>query len=219
MSLTSIRVLVVDDDPLVRSSLRLYFDTTEDITVVGEAANGLDCLGMLDATRPDLVLADIHMPAMDGITLLDQIQARPQPPVFLAVTAFDSDDTMVKILKAGGAGYILKNQRPQSIIDAVREAVHGGTVVAPAALHRLVDYIGSSPQRDPVAAAIATHSLSEGEENVLRLLAQGNSNAEIAGALGYAESTVKKYVSNLIVEFGASSRLNLVAKILGGAGS
>ncbi|WP_165242319.1 response regulator [Corynebacterium lizhenjunii] len=215
----SINVFIVDDDPLVRSSLRLYFETTEDIRVVAEASNGTECLRMLDSVPADLILADIHMPGMDGITLLQNLKTLQHPPVFLAVTSFDSDDTMVKILKEGGAGYILKNQRPQSIIDAVREAVHGGTVVAPMAMNRLVDYIGNQPQRDPVAAAIASHDLSEGEVNVLRLLAQGNSNSDIAQALGYAESTVKKYVSQLIVTFGASSRLNLVAKILGGAGS
>ena len=90
----------------------------------------------------DLLVVDVNMPQMDGITLLKHLNSAPNPPTFLAVTAFDSDDTMLKILRAGGAGYILKNQRPRSIIEAVREAMEGGTVVAPAAMHRLVDYIG-----------------------------------------------------------------------------
>ncbi|AMO89133.1 DNA-binding response regulator [Corynebacterium sp. HMSC08C04] len=215
----SIRVFLVDDDPLVRSSLRLYFETTDDISVVAEAANGAECLSMLDNVDADIVLADIHMPTMDGITLLRKIKERPYPPVFLAVTSFDSDDTMLKILQEGGAGYILKNQRPQSIIDAVHEAIHGGTVVAPVAMHRLVGYIGDAPRKDPVATAIETHHLSTNEINVLKLLLQGNSNSEIAAALEISESSVKKHVSSLIVTFNASTRLNLVTKILGGAGS
>ena len=104
----SIRVFLVDDDELVRSSFRIYFQTASDITVVGEATNGADCLAQLEETKPDLVLADIHMPQMDGITLLKHLNSAPNPPTFLAVTAFDSDDTMLKILRAGGAGYILK---------------------------------------------------------------------------------------------------------------
>ncbi len=95
----SIRVFLVDDDPLVRSSLRLYFETTDDISVVAEAANGAECLSMLDNVDADIILADIHMPTMDGITLLRKIKERPYPPVFLAVTSFDSDDTMLKTAK------------------------------------------------------------------------------------------------------------------------
>ena len=216
----SIRVFLVDDDELVRSTLRVYFQTTEDITMVGEATNGADCLDQLEEAKPDLVLADIHMPHMDGITLLKHLNSAPNPPTFLAVTAFDSDDTMLKILRAGGAGYILKNQRPRSIIEAVRAAVEGGTVVAPAAMHRLVDYIGEpATPRDPVAAAIESHELHDAEIAVLKLLLAGNSNSEIAAATHYSESAVKKHVSRLITIFGASTRLNLVAKILGGAGS
>ncbi|MDO5032156.1 response regulator transcription factor [Corynebacterium sp.] len=215
----SIRVFIVDDDPLVRSSFRLYFGMTEDINVVAEAENGSQCLRMVNSVKPDIVLADIHMPHMDGITLLKELKKSATPPVFLAITSFDSDDTMLKILRAGGAGYILKNQRPQSVIDAVREAVHGGTVVAPVAMHRLVDYIDGQPRRDPVAEAIASRDLSDNQTNVLKLLLQGNSNAEIAAALGISESGVKKIVSRLIVIYDASSRLNLVTKILGGAGS
>ena len=157
---------------------------------------------------------------MDGITLLKHLNSAPNPPTFLAVTAFDSDDTMLKILRAGGAGYILKNQRPRSIIEAVRSAVEGGTVIAPAAMHRLVDYIGEpSTPRDPVAAAIKDHDLHEAEVAVLKLLLAGNSNSEIATATGYSESAVKKHVSRLITVFGATTRLNLVTKILGGTGS
>lgn len=218
----TIRVFVVDDDNLVRSSLRLYFETTDDIKVVAEASNGSECLNMLGKVDADIIVADIHMPTMDGIALLREVQKLENPPAFLAVTSFDTDDTMLEILKNGGAGYILKNQRPQSIIDAVREAVEGGTVVAPAAMHRLVGYIGPNNRQvgeDPVAHAIASRNLKPGEANVLKLLLQGNSNSEIAEALEYSESTVKKYVSHLIDEFGATTRLNLVTRILGGTGS
>ncbi|WPF68609.1 response regulator [Corynebacterium sp. 21KM1197] len=207
----NIRLLLVDDDPLVLSSLRTYFNTTADIHVVAEAANGVSALKALDDYEIDLVLTDIHMPEMDGIALLQETRKLPNPPVFVAMTGFDTDETMLKTLTGGAAGYIIKSARPQEIISSVRDAMNGGTSVSPQCLSRLVDYI---PARE-----LAQHNaqekkeeivLSPGEQCVLSLLCDGLSNAEIAATTTYAESTVKKHVSQLINHFGVNSRLSLV---------
>lgn len=207
----NIRLLLVDDDLLVLSSLRTYFNTTADIHVVAEAANGVSALKALSDYEIDLVLTDIHMPEMDGIALLQETRKLPDPPVFVAMTGFDTDETMLKTLTGGAAGYIIKSARPQEIISSVRDAMNGGTSVSPQCLSRLVDYI---PARE-----LAQHNaqekkeeivLSPGEQRVLSLLCDGLSNAEIAARTTYAESTVKKHVSQLINHFGVNSRLSLV---------
>ncbi|MGV0439235.1 response regulator [Corynebacterium mastitidis] len=206
-----IRLLLVDDDPLVLFSLRRYFNTTADIHVVAEAANGVAALKALEDYEIDLVLTDIHMPEMDGIALLQETRKLPEPPVFVAMTGFDTDETMLKTLTGGAAGYIIKSARPQEIISSVRDAMNGGTSVSPQCLSRLVDYI---PARE-LAQQQAQDSkdeivLSPGEQRVLSLLCDGLSNAEIAAKTSYAESTVKKHVSQLINHFGVDSRLSLV---------
>lgn len=245
-----IHALVVDDDPLVITTLTTYFNTTEDIRVHASATNGTTALelfdspgeAVIDGERIDIILADIHMPSMDGITLLKHIQKFSSPPPFLAITSFDTDRTMLEILKNGGAGYILKAQRPQYIIDAVRQTLTGGTVVSPEAMGRLVQYIatergeattksrskrsglmgrkttrGSSSATQSGTSAISraasAKSLADADRQVLELLCLGYANGEIAEKLSLSESLVKKRVSGLIREFGASSRLNLVTTV------
>ncbi|WKD57745.1 Response regulator protein VraR [Corynebacterium capitovis DSM 44611] len=212
-----INVLLVDDNPLVLSSFRQYFSTTSDITVVADAANGREALAELALHDIDVVLADIHMPTMDGPTLLEHINELDSPPIFVAVTAFDSDRTMRRILRLGGAGYVLKSEKPQILIDAIRSATDGGMVVSAPAMRRLVTNLRvDQPQRrvDPIDEALKLQTLTNAEKNVLVLLCQGMSNSEMAEELAYSESTIKKYVSNIISQFGATSRLNLVVKVL-----
>lgn len=214
----AIWVLIVDDDPLVLSSLRQYFAATDDIRVVAEAHDGVEALAMLDSVDVDVVLADIHMPAMDGVSLLGEIRRRAHPPAFVAITALDSDETMLQVLAGGGAGYIVKSARPQAIVTAVHDAVAGGTTVSPHALKRLVDYI---PTRAPIRPScgetgmtLMYEKLTAREKNVLEHLCQGMSNAEIAVAMKYSEATVKKHVSHLISYFGVASRLSLVVTVI-----
>lgn len=214
----TIKVLLVDDSQLVIDTLRRYLETTHDIKVVADASNGEEALEQLKLHDVDLILADIHMPTMDGPTLLARINQLPKRPIFVAVTAFDSDRTMLQILRLGGAGYVLKSERPRVIIDAIRDAVAGGMVVSPQAMTRLVQYLNDDvPQRpvDPLREALKLETLTETEKNTLVLLCRGLSNAEIAETLHCSESTVKKHVSSVILQFGATSRLNLVAKVLG----
>lgn len=211
------RVLIVDDDPLVLHSLRQYFATTEDIRVVAEARNGIEALTAIDSVNVDIILADIHMPEMDGVTLLHEVQRRLSPPVFVAITALDSDETMLKVLAGGGAGYIIKSSQPQAIITAVREAMTGGTTVSPQALSRLIEYI---PGKVLTLASLQTNffpvyeRLTEAETHVLQHICQGLSNAEIASAMKYSEATVKKHVSHLIACFGVTSRLSLAITVI-----
>lgn len=214
-----INVLIVDDSPLVLATFQRYFETTRDLNVVATAPDGAQALKELTKHHIDVVLADVHMPTMDGPTLLEQINRLDHQPIFLAVTAFDSDRTMLRILKLGGAGYVLKSERPETLIDAVRAAINGGMVVSPQAMTRLVKYLHEDRDPEPInpiAEALKLQTLTEVEGRVLTLLCQGLSNAEIARILGYAESTVKKHVSSIMIQFSATSRLNLVVKILGG---
>lgn len=210
---TNISVLIVDDDPLVLSSLRHYFAAAENISVVAEACDGEEALMLLNNVAANVVLADIHMPTMDGVSLLREIQRLPNPPAFIAITALDNDETMLKVLAGGGAGYIVKSARPQAIITAVRDAVSGGTTVSPKALNRLIDYIPDKvipPLSRDLEASSIYNKLTPVEKGVLEHLCLGMSNADIATAMQYSEATVKKYVSNLISHFDVTSRLSLV---------
>ena len=215
---STINALLVDDSPLVLSSFRHYFDTTEDIEVVAVASNGEEALERLALHDIDVVLADIHMPTMDGPTLLENINLLERRPILIAVTAFDSDRPMLRILRLGGAGYVLKSERPRVLIDAVRSATDGGMVVSPQAMARLVTHLRDErpahSRVDPLAEAMKLQTLTNTEKSVLTLLCRGMSNAEMAEELNYSESTIKKYVSSIIDQFGATSRLNLVVKVL-----
>lgn len=151
-----IRVIVVDDDPLVRSSLRLYFSSDEDIVVVGEAANGSEAVDLIERHLVDVVMADIHMPEMDGLTLLDRVRARSNPPVFIGMTALDSDETMLHILSHGGHGYVLKSSEPQFLIQAVKDAYKGGTTVSPQPASRLMQHLPQNAGRSTSRRSTST---------------------------------------------------------------
>lgn len=212
-----IRVFLVDDDPLVREVLTSYLAKAGDIDVVGTASNGAEALERIRPAEIDLVLSDVYMPKMDGATLLRNLRERPGTPAFLAITSLENDKAMLDILAMGGRGYILKSQPPEQIILSVRQAVSGGTVVSPAAMTNLVQYLAPADATPPAQQARAyAPGVSESERNVLDLLCEGLSNADIAKRLNYSESTVKKHVSNLIALYGVSSRLDLVVKVLNG---
>lgn len=226
-----IRLLLVDDDPLVLSSLRLYFGTpaAAGIEVVGEADTGTTALDLLRTVDADVVMADIHMPGMDGVELLRQVRGLEDPPVFVAMTALDEDATMLAVLALGGAGYILKSSRPEFIIEAVHQALDGGTVVSPQPATRLMRHLpgaagvsASSVASSATSSAAASHApdadlravdrlnhLSASEERVLSLICGGLSNAEIGRETGRSASAVKKTVSALLAKFGTESRVQL----------
>lgn len=165
------------------------------------------------------MLSDLHLPNMGGLALLDKLQKRPNPPSFVAITAWDTDHNMLKVLTRGGAGYIVKSSHPQEISYAIRHVVNGGTFVSPQTMKRLVRYLPKDVHtRAPIdrndTAASIVPSLTNIEATVLDHLCHGKSNAEIAVMTNYSESTVKKQVSRLISRFGVTSRLSLVVKVL-----
>lgn len=217
MNTSPIRTLLVDDDAAVLTALRHYFAVSDTIQIVGEEENGRAALQRIsaDPAAIDVVLADIHMPEMGGLELLQNIQHLSHVPAFVAMTSMDTDETMLEILSHGGSGYIIKNSRPQRFIAAVEDAVNGGTAVSPECLSRLLDYIppvdAAEDGRGSWSKTRATSpaQLTDGEKTVLRLIVQGLSNKEIALKSRYAESTVKKHVSSLMQKFDASSRLKL----------
>lgn len=210
-------LLLVDDDPLVLQALGHYFATAEDMEVRATAENGKDALEQLKTNDIDAVIADIHMPEMDGTELLREINKLEDPPVFIAMTAMDNDDTLKEVMSHKAAAYILKSSKPAYIQDTVREAVRGGTVVAPQSLTRLfqqmpelhTDSDAAAPDHSPEAPKI-----SPAQERILNLVCEGKSNEEIATSTHYAAGTVKKYVSSLLSEFHAKSRLELAVKAL-----
>ncbi|WP_297007029.1 response regulator transcription factor [uncultured Corynebacterium sp.] len=223
---STIRLLLVDDDPLVMSSLRLYFSTpaAASIEIVGEATDGTAALALLKSVDADVIMTDIHMPGMDGVTLLRHVRALENPPVFIAMTALDEDETMLSVLSLGGAGYILKSSRPEFIIDTVHQALAGGTVVSPQPATRLIQHLPTPGERDgALNAATASAAdlpddpettsrlarLSTSEERVLALICAGLSNSEIARETGRSASAVKKSVSSLLAKFGTESRIQL----------
>lgn len=214
-----IRVFLVDDDPLVRDVLTRYLTAAGDIEIVGTASNGAEALELLDSVSVDLVLSDVYMPKMGGATLLRHLNERGNTPAFLAITSLENDKAMLEILAQGGRGYILKSQPPEEILLSVRQAVTGGTVVSPAAMTNLVRYLSPSdaaPQATQPRTREYPAGITPAERAVLDLLCEGLSNADIARRLNYSESTVKKYVSNLLALYGVSSRLDLVVTVLNG---
>lgn len=204
--MSEIRVLIVDDDPMVLSSLRTYFKKAPHITVVGEASDGHKALNMVSKGGVDVVLTDIHMPEMDGVELLERIQRLDNPPKLIAITSFDTDETMIRILGLGGNGYILKTSRPEAIISTVEDVVQGGTVISPVSATRLIKTL---PSR-----TMSEYDITETEDKVLSLVCQGQPNSVIAKRLQKSSGTVKKHLSALFTKFGATSRLDLALKAM-----
>ena len=221
MSQPPYRLLIVDDDHIALQALSRFFSTTDDFLVVATVPNGQDALALLQHEPVDVVLADIHMPSMNGLALLKEIKGLAYPPVFVAITALDNDKTVMKVLANGGSGYILKSQTPESVIQSVRDAATGGLVVSPNAVHHFIEKIpGTQPAHSRPSPLIDTLTstsspMSQADKDVLKLLCQGKNNMEIAAAMHYSESATKKRVSKLIHQFDARSRLDLVVTMLG----
>jgi len=207
-----IRVLVVDDQELVRSGFCVILDTAEGITVVGEAANGEAALSAAAAHRPDVVLMDIRMPGMDGLEatrLLTRGSPDRETPKVVMLTTFDLDEYVYEALRAGASGFLLKDSPRADLIAAVRAAAAGNALLAPSVTRRLIEaFARRPPETAPSPARLA--SLTAREREVLVLLARGSSNTEIAGALFVSEATVKTHVGNLLAKLGLRDRVQAV---------
>jgi DNA-binding NarL/FixJ family response regulator len=200
-----IRVLVVDDDPLVRTGLRTLLELEPDLAIVGEAADGDEAIRQNLALEPDVVLMDVRMPGMGGIEATERLVARdPHRPRVLVLTTFEQDEFVFGALRAGASGFLLKRVDPDELVAAVRFAARGDSLLFPRRTRALVErHLG--PEVDPGQAARVA-SLTARELDVLRLVAAGHSNAEIASELVVASETVKTHVANVLLKLGARDR-------------
>ncbi|WP_306317608.1 MULTISPECIES: response regulator transcription factor [unclassified Streptomyces] len=200
-------VLLVDDEPLVRAGLRAVLEAQGDITVVGEAADGAAVVPLVRELRPDVVAMDVRMPLLDGIEATRAVlRGAERPPKILVITTFENDEYVYGALRAGADGFLLKRARPEEIVHAVRLVAAGESLLFPAAVRKLAAEYGSSAAR----AALERAALTEREGQVLRLMARGLSNAEIAADLVVGTETVKSHVSAVLTKLGARDRTQAV---------
>ena len=204
-----IRVLVVDDQELVRSGFCVILDAADGITVVGEAANGEAAVSGAAACQPDVVLMDIRMPGMDGLEAARLITGTAPAPKVVMLTTFDLDDYVYEALRAGASGFLLKDSPRHDLIAAIRAAAAGDALLAPSVTRRLIEaFARRPPETTPSPSRLA--SLTARERDVLLLLARGRSNAEIAAALFVSEATVKTHVGNVLAKLGLRDRVQAV---------
>jgi DNA-binding NarL/FixJ family response regulator len=205
-----IRVVVVDDQELVRSGFCVILDAADGITVVGEAGNGEAAVAAVAAQHPDVVLMDIRMPGMDGLEATRLItRDLSAPPKVVMLTTFDLDDYVYEALRAGASGFLLKDSPRHDLIAAIRAAAAGDALLAPSVTRRLIEaFARRPPEATPSPSQLA--SLTARERDVLLLLARGRSNAEIAVALFVSEATVKTHVGNVLAKLGLRDRVQAV---------
>lgn len=204
MTNSPIRILIADDQKMVRAGLRLILESQPDISVVAETSNGLETVEVARRLRPDVSLVDIEMPLLDGIQVTRHLAKASLPVVIL--TAFDHDDYIYAALRNGACGFVLKHSGPVLLLEAVQAALAGDALISPSITVRLLR--GLAPRPDAAGGAV---QLTEREAEILRLLAQGQSNGEIAKALFIAPSTVKTHVQSLQRKLGVRNRIEIAA--------
>ena len=212
-----VRVLLVDDQALFREALATLLGVRPEIEVVGEAGDGDAALRQAAALRPDVVLMDLHMPVLDGIAATRRLRVEQPDVRVLALTTFDDDEDVFAALRAGAVGYLLKDVSSDRLVEALLSAARGESVLQPSVAARVVARVASLPDDAPPRPQPLVVPLSDRELDVLRLLAEGGSNREIAAALFLAEGTVKNHVTNVLAKLGARDRTQaaLRARALG----
>ncbi len=206
----SIRVLLADDQAMVRAGFRLILESEPDIAVVGEAEDGRQALAAARSLRPDVVLMDVQMPVMDGLAATRELLGPPAalPTRVLILTTFERDDYVFAALRAGASGFLLKNAPPEDLIEAVRVVAAGNALLAPSVTRRIIEEFAKRPAPTDHAEEVAR--LTERELEILRLLARGLTNAEIATRLYVGEATVKTHVSNVLAKLDLRDRVQAV---------
>lgn len=203
-----IRVLLVDDQALVRAGFRMVIDSQPDLEVVGEAGDGLAAVQLVGQYRPDVVVMDVRMPVLDGIEATRRITARPAAPKVVVLTTFDLDEHALQAIRAGASGFLLKDAPPEEMLRALRTVHSGDAVIAPSTTRRLLDHLAPLAG-DPVAADLVA-TLTEREREVLVAMARGWSNGEIAERFVLAEGTVKTHVGRILAKLNARDRVQAV---------
>jgi DNA-binding NarL/FixJ family response regulator len=207
---TQLRVLLVDDDPLVRRGLAMILGSAQDIVVAGEVGDGDEAVGGVRAHAPDVVLMDIRMRRMDGLAATRMVMALPNPPKVLVLTTYDLDEYVFDALAAGAGGFLLKEGSPQEIIDAVRVVAKGEVMLSPTTTRKLVGHFvaaRANPRRQRALAKLG--ALSEREREVVTAVAQGKSNADIARDLFLSEATVKTHITRTFAKLDVTNRVQL----------
>ncbi|MCS0635358.1 response regulator transcription factor [Streptomyces sp. LP05-1] len=211
----TIRLIVVDDDPLVRAGLTLMLGGADDLEIVGECADGAEVPALVDRTGPDVVLMDIRMPGVDGLTATERLRARPDGPEVVVLTTFHADEQVLRALRAGAAGFVLKDTPPAEIVAAVRRVAAGDPVLSPAVTRQLMAHVaGKAGGQDREAArradaATRLAALAGREREVALAVGRGASNAQIAAALYMSVPTVKTHVSRVLTKLGLNNRVQI----------
>ena len=206
----TIRVLLVDDQAMVRAGLRMLLSGEPDVEVVGEAGNGREAVAMAGRIDPDLVLMDIRMPEMDGLEATRRILAADEDAKVLVLTTFDLDDYVFEALRAGASGFLLKDARADELVQAVRVVAAGDGLLAPTVTRRLIAEFARRPASAPASRSTRLNALTPRETEVLQLVAGGLSNAEIAARLVLAEQTVKTHVGRILAKLDLRDRAQAV---------
>lgn len=208
-----VRLLIVDDDPLVRAGLTLMLGGAEDIDIVGEGTDGSEAAELVDRLRPDVVLMDIRMPVMDGLTATEALRSRPDAPEVVLLTTFHADEQVLRAIRAGAAGFVLKDTPPAQIVDSVRRVAAGDPVLSPAVTRQLMARATGFGREERAGRAERARQrialLADREREVAVAVGQGRSNAEIAAALYLSVATVKTQVSRILAKFDFNNRVQI----------
>jgi len=205
----SVRVVLADDQPLIRSGLRVLIAGTGDLTVVGEAGTGAEAVRLVREHRPDVVVMDVRMPVMDGIEATRHITAGPEPTRVLILTTFDDDEYVYAALRAGASGFLVKDMALEDILGAIRVVAAGDALIAPSVTRRLIEqFAGQRPE--PPRRTRSTDGITDRERQVLTLVGRGRSNGEIATDLHISPATAKAHLARLLTKLDARDRVQLV---------
>ncbi|SEC07698.1 two component transcriptional regulator, LuxR family [Streptomyces sp. 2131.1] len=208
-----VRLLVIDDDPLVRAGLALMLGGAEDLVIVGEGVDGSEAAALVDRLRPDVVLMDIRMPVMDGLSATELLRGRPEAPEIIVLTTFHADEQVLRAIRAGAAGFVLKDTPPAQIVESVRRVAAGDPVLSPAVTRQLMARAAGGGRDDKADRAQRARErvalLADREREVAVAVGQGRSNAEIAAALYLSVATVKTQVSRILAKFGFNNRVQI----------
>jgi len=205
-----IRILIVDDDPLVRAGLAMIVGGTAELSVVGEAADGTEVLPAVAVSAPDVVLMDIRMPGLDGLAATEQLRSQPNPPEIIVLTTFHADEYVLRALRAGASGFLLKDTRPADILHAITRVAAGEPILSPAVTRQLIAHVsdtGATARQRHAASLLAR--LSEREREVAVAVGKGRSNADISRDLFMSVATVKAHVSSILTKLDLNNRTQI----------